>query len=159
MDGPSHFRLDRPKSPRARLGRSSLDSRTDYRCRSSYNYNSRVDDFTTTKSYFRGWPRRGRAGLERFDKTRIDAGTPHGLPRVTVNGISSRTTQRRNISSSITILILILLSRLKCLLLSLGSISEPHSYFRLSVSRLLTRRDISISYSCFIFLPNKEFRV
>jgi len=31
----------------------------------------------------------GRAGLKRFDKSRIDAGTPHGLPRVTVNGISA----------------------------------------------------------------------
>lgn len=33
-------------------------------------------------------PRGGRAGLGRFDKTWIDAGTRHGLPRVTVNGIS-----------------------------------------------------------------------
>jgi len=41
-------------------------------------------------SHFRRWPPRGgRAGLKRFDKSRIDAGTPYGLPRVTVNGISA----------------------------------------------------------------------
>lgn len=99
-----------------------------------YDYDSCIENSTTTKTHFREWPRGGRAGLKRFDKTRIDAGTLRGLLRVTVNGISAPTTTQRLciFSPSITILtsdfdLRVFAPSLPSLLVP-DSIPGPHSY-------------------------------
>lgn len=53
MDGPSHFRSDRPgqKVPRARV---QIGSRTDYRCQSSYDYDSYMSVILPRKSHIFG---------------------------------------------------------------------------------------------------------
>lgn len=53
MDGPSHFRLDRPgqKVPRARV---QISPRTDYRCQSSYDYDSYMSAILPRKSHIFG---------------------------------------------------------------------------------------------------------
>lgn len=128
-----------------------------------YDYDSCIDDSTTTKTHFRGWPRGGRAGLERFDKTRIDAGTLRGLPRVTVNGISAPTRHRERLlylSPSITILTLISTFAsshpLTPFFLSQILFREPHSYFRFFVSRLLTKMTPGFAYCSAPFSCPKE---
>lgn len=75
-------------------GGGQLSWRTGYQCRSATIMIHVSAILPRQSRIFGGWPRGGRAGLERFDKTRIDAGTPHGLPRVTVNGISAPTAHR-----------------------------------------------------------------
>lgn len=68
----------------------------------------------TTKTHFRGWPLVGRAGRGWNASIKLGSmlGTLHGLPRVTVNGISATDKRQRetlslHLLSSITILTLI----------------------------------------------------
>lgn len=83
-------------------------------------------------------PRGGRAGLGRFDKTWIDAGTRHGLPRVTVNGISPLHGHAQPHSSSPSITISTLIpSRL----VSLGPVPSPQ--FPRPSSRHAAKKGIS----------------
>lgn len=119
-----------------------------------------------TKTHFRGWPRGGRAGLERFDKTRIDAGTLHGLPRVTVNGISAPTRHRDSVSFAFNY-DFDFDSDLRVPLSTLPPPSScPRFYsrttlvlFRFFVSRLLTKMTHSASHIAplYFFPPKADF--
>jgi len=96
MDDTTHFRLGR-SDQKVHAARLEIGSAGGYRCRSA-TIMIHVSAILSRQSRIfgkgGGWPRGGRTGLKRFDKTRIDAGTPHGLLRVTVNGISVPTTHR-----------------------------------------------------------------